>query len=167
MQLYKLYIFLSVVTLNLMVYANPLEEVRMKFPNFNSEKEVDHYIAKLRTDESSLAQAYLGSLYFFKSKYSVFPPSKYKFFKKGRNLIDLACEVNPKSIEIRFLRLVFQYQLPSFLGYNDDKEKDFKFFTHNYINTNLGLEKKSRMLTQLMGLDKLEIEKYQQLKQLQ
>ena len=147
-------------------WATPLDEVRNKFPYYETEAEVDQYLTLLASDTSALATVYKGALYMFKSKFSSFPTMQYKYFKKGKNLINSACQALPNAMEIRFIRLVFQYQLPGFLGYNDHKESDFKFFISNYSKSELTAERKLKLKLQLLLLEKLEPEKIKQLKQL-
>ncbi|MCM2301529.1 MAG: hypothetical protein NDI80_02795 [Flavobacteriaceae bacterium] len=154
----------SVFFFSLNLSANSLDKVRNTFPYFDKESEVDYWLEQLNTDQSALANAYKGALYMFKSKFVSFPTNKYKYFKKGKNLIEAANVSNPNSLEIKYIRLVFQYQLPSFLGYNNQKEHDFQFFIKHFNTPNIRVEIKANMRNQLLKLEKLEPEKIQQLK---
>lgn len=150
----------------LQILATPLDEVRNKFPHFETETEIDLYLTQLEADASALASVYKGALFMFKSKFAVAPTAKYKFFKKGKNFINAACLSQPNALEIRFVRLIFQYQLPSFLGYNDHKESDFKFIMTHFAQSNLSAEKKKKMIDQMLQLEKLESDKIKQIKNL-
>ena len=49
------------------------------------------------------------------------------YLKKGTALLDEAIKEKPNTLELLFLRLTIQINLPSFIGYNDNKEDDKKF----------------------------------------
>ncbi len=162
----RLVLFVWIVFLQIQIFATPLDEVRNKFPYFETETEIDLYLTQLEADASALATVYKGALYMFKSKFAVVPTAKYNFFKKGKNLIDAACLSQTNALEIRFIRLIFQYQLPSFLGYNDDRESDFKFIITHFAQNNFSAEKKKKMINQMLQLGKLESDKIKQIKTL-
>lgn len=143
-----------------------LEEVRNAFPFFNSESQIDKYLNHLEDNNTDLGMVYKGALNLYKSKFAVFPHNKYKYFKKGRNQIETAVKNNPNSLEIRSIRLIFQYELPHFLRYFEQKEIDFQFFTTNYYTSSTSKDIKQKMLYLLKNLKKLEPEKLQKLKQL-
>ena len=158
--------FIWFLTLSTNVLSNnALEEVRAKFPNFGSETEVDTYLQLLANDSSDLATVYKGALYLFKSKFSNLPTTKYKHFKKGKKLIDQACE-NSDLLEIRVIRLIFQYQLPKFLGYYDHRESDFEYFVKHFHTADLAKIRKEKWIQMLLQLETLEVPKRLILKQL-
>lgn len=137
------------------IFASKLDEVRNQFPYFKSFEEVDLLLKSIEKDPSDLATAYKGALYMFKSKFADSKLDKYKYFKKGKSLIDTSCEKNPYSLEIRYIRIIFQHQLPTFLGYNDHKIKDFDFFISQFPKSTLTIDFKKKMVNNLEQLDKL------------
>ena len=52
---------------------------------------------------------------------------KMGFFNDGKKKLEQSIENDPKNLELRFLRLTIQTNLPSFLGYGDKKEIDKAF----------------------------------------
>lgn len=148
------------------IYASKLDEIRHQFPYFNSLEEVETLIKTLENDTSDLATVYKGALYIYHSKFTESKWDKYQYFKKGKTLIDKACQNSPNSLEIRYIRLIFQYQLPSFLGYNSNKKDDFEFFINQFPKSTLALEYKKKMLKNLVQLDKLSADQKQKLNNL-
>ena len=70
---------------------------------------------------------YKGVTEMMGAKYTISPFGKMNHFKKGKRYIEQAVEMDPKSMEIRFLRFSIQTNLPGFLGYDEDIEADKKF----------------------------------------
>lgn len=65
------------------------------------------------------------------AKYVGSPFSKLSYFKKGKQMLEHAIMLDERNIELRFLRLMVQVNLPSFLGYNTDIQKDKDFILSN------------------------------------
>ncbi len=147
-------------------YASKLDEIRIQFPYFNSYEEVNDLLQSIENETSDLATVYKGALYMYKSKFVEGKLDKYKYFKKGKTLIDTACENSPNSLEIRYIRLIFQHQLPSFLGYNDHKKDDFDFFIKQFSKSTLALEYKKKMVKNLVQLNHLTVTQKQKLNDL-
>ena len=72
--------------------------------------------------------AYEGSVRAMMAREVFLPTSKYRYFSEGRDLIEKAIIEDPGNLEIRFLRLMVQSQLPAFLGYNNMKEDKVLLF---------------------------------------
>lgn len=139
---------------SLVVYTQELDKLRVEFPYIDEQKTAV-FFENINEENSNLALLYKGALYFYKSKYAVSPLQKYRFFKKGKTLVDEACSKQPENIEFRYIRLVFQYQLPDFLGYNKDKESDLDFFIKKYPEATH--KHKKMMLKNLLEIDDLKI----------
>ena len=56
---------------------------------------------------------------------------KMGFFGDGKDHLEESIKNAPKSIELRFLRLTIQANLPAFLGYGSEKESDKAFVLNN------------------------------------
>jgi len=66
------------------------------------------------------------------AKYTINPLEKWNSFSKGKSLLEKCVHKDPKSVEIRFLRLAMQSKSPSFLGYSDDIPKDKKYILQQF-----------------------------------
>lgn len=84
-----------------------------------------------KTDNKKLV-AYKGAITALKAKYEKGVKTKKELFKKGVTLVEYAVKSKPNDIEIRFIRLTIQQNIPAFLKYNSNKEEDKKFIITNF-----------------------------------
>lgn len=70
------------------------------------------------------------------AKYLLNPLDKLSSFSKGKSLLEKCVHKEPKSLEIRFLRLAMQSKSPSFLGYSDEIETDKVFIVKHFKSSN-------------------------------
>lgn len=64
------------------------------------------------------------------------PFKKMSYLNDGKELLDRSIEQDNQNVELRFLRLTIQANLPGFLGYNANKESDKGFVMNNLEGTN-------------------------------
>ncbi len=159
-------ILLYSATFMILISTTALEDVRKNFFQINSVDQADIYINQLQDDESLESRGYAASLNFIKSRYVKFPYTKMKFFKLGKKALDDLIKENPQNVEIRYLRFLMQKQIPEFLGYNKHLNEDFEVIILGIEKDNLPNEIKSIILTNMLGVEKLnplEKEKINQL----
>jgi hypothetical protein len=99
-----------------------------------SKASADRFLKLLSTvDHSStpILICYKGVAEMMQAKYGFNPISKLRRFKKGKTLIDEAVKKQPDNLEIRFLRLAIQTNLPAFLNYSDNIIEDEKYLLAN------------------------------------
>ena len=63
------------------------------------------------------------------------PIDKLIYFNKGKKLLEDAINQDPYSIELKFLRYSIQKNLPKFLLYYDNIEKDLNFVNGSIKST--------------------------------
>ena len=105
------------------------DELRELFYRASDDKAVaQQFYDKLSAaDESSppLLLGYQGMACFMVCYHSLNPYSKIKYFIRGKNALDKAIQLEPKNVELRYLRFSVQTNAPEFLGYmrsiKDDK----------------------------------------------
>ena len=102
-------------------------------------------ISKMENQNTSLIKGYKGCFYFIKCKFTNNPVKKIKYFDKGKHLLERAINDDPKSVELKFLRYSIQKNLPKFLLYYENIEKDLNFVKKNI--TNLKDEKTRKFIT--------------------
>lgn len=87
----------------------------------------------LQVDTSALPVlvCYKGANEIIQAKYSVNPITKLDKFNKGKALIQKAFNRDTLSLEIRFIRYSIQSNLPAFLGYRNELDKDKQFLLNN------------------------------------
>lgn len=123
-----------------------LEKVKSLFENAAQSSHAADQLLKLLLpiDSSSAAIliCYKGAAEMMQAKYGYNPINKLKRFKNGKKFIEAAVRKEPENIEIRFLRFAIQTNLPAFLNYRADIEKD-----KNYLLAKLK-ETKNKKLKQ-------------------
>jgi hypothetical protein len=72
------------------------------------------------------AEALRGALEVVRAKHSNWPPNKLKYLRSGAGILDEVVERNPDNPEVRYLRLVSFFYLPSLLRRDDSVEEDFR-----------------------------------------
>lgn len=113
--------------------GNPAStELRKQFIDAcQKEKSAETFYTNLSNSESKdpLYQGYKGAIQVILAKYSYNPFCKYKNCKQGLSTINLAITAAPESLELRFLRLSIESNLPQFLNMaihvHEDKSKIF------------------------------------------
>ena len=136
-----------------------LDEVRLKFPDIDNIKQTDYYLEQLENIDGVEAQAYFAAMLFMKSKYVKFPITKYKYFKKGKLKLDKLIQTNPKNIEIRYIRYLFQNEIPKFLGYHNNIEEDYLIIINGIETSNYSNDFKCKVLNYMLLVENITIEK--------
>ena len=91
-------------------------------------------LTSIGENASNLITGYEGCFYFIKCKFINSPINKFSYFNKGKKLLELAIKKDPKSVELKFLRYTIQKNIPKFLLYYDNIEKDLNFVNENIKN---------------------------------
>jgi hypothetical protein len=84
-------------------------------------------ISKFSTDQSKydpVILAYFGAVEALKGKHAFNPFSKLNHVIKALDIIEIAINREPMSLEIRFVRFSILHHLPGILGYNSEREED-------------------------------------------
>ncbi|WP_316820264.1 hypothetical protein [Pedobacter gandavensis] len=116
-----------------------IEKVKSLFQASAHNKGAADQLLKLlsNVNESSapLLISYKGAAEMMQAKYAFNPINKIKRFNNGKRLLEDAVKKAPEQIEIRFLRFAIQTNLPGFLNYNDEIQKDKKYLLSNLKTT--------------------------------
>jgi len=144
----KLFLFFALFTFS--VYSIEIEEIRNNFLNVTSIKEADNYIQLLEKSNLKEANTYKAALLLMKAKFAFFPFNKWSYFKNGSELLDISIESDPTNIEMRYIRFLFQSEIPSFLGYHKNLEEDYSLIINNIIKCSLPLKFKQTMLSKML-----------------
>lgn len=75
--------------------------------------------------------AYTGALeaIMTKTTWNVF--KKVSYLRKSEASFNQAVQIAPKDLEIRFMRMAVQYEIPSYMGFSEDMEADRKFIVNH------------------------------------
>lgn len=116
------------------VLSSLLMEIRTQLPQAFEEEQVCEALllkANQQNIDAPVLKGYVGALHLAKSKHvSIF--KKMQFFNKGVALLEEAISKASENVELRFLRLTIQINLPGFLGYSDKISTDKSFVIKNY-----------------------------------
>jgi len=124
-------LFSNIITTN-------IDEVRNSYRYAKQSKENTESFFELtqKTDRQNdpVLSAYYGCALTLKAAFSDKTMDKISYFRKGKKLIDLAIESNPKNIELRMIRLSVQISAPRITRYNRDIDTDKDFMIKNVDN---------------------------------
>ncbi len=115
------------------LYAQDWETIRRHYPLAVKDKVIcQRHISDLgKNPKSALHLGYLGAYQTIWANHTFSPFSKLSTFKKGKNNLEKAIEMDNDDAELRWLRLSIQLHAPSFLNYNDDIASDRSFIKKN------------------------------------
>ena len=101
-------------------------EMRSAFHACSTGSKTDALYKLLSGEENSgsIVKGYLGAVTALKANYSYNPVKKYNYCKDGLNLLSQAIANSPNDLELRYLRILLQSKIPSFLGMNQNIKED-------------------------------------------
>lgn len=116
------------------VINKELIELRKQF-DVNQNKFDWHYqnYKNLQNHKDPVFQGYAGMSSFMLANLSIDPFSKWHYFQKGKKILEQSLEKKTDSAELRFLRLVVQSKIPSFLGYSSHINEDKNWLLKNML----------------------------------
>lgn len=79
-----------------------------------------------------LLKGYIGGLHIARSKHTSQLREKNSYLKQGAALLEESINKSPENIELLFLRLTIQLNLPAITGYRKNIESDKKFVLNNF-----------------------------------
>ena len=139
--------------------AQVLDNVRNQFPKINSLEEAEFHMKLLENEKNVGGKAYYAAMIFMKSRYVKFPLTKYNYFKKGKFAMDKLIQENIANIEIRYIRFLFQNQMPAFLNYNSNIQEDYLTIVKGIEKSELESQFKRKILNNMLLVN--TITKYQ------
>lgn len=111
-----------------------LSELREGLPGAFQERDAcTNMLIKYSTTKSAdpVVQGYLGALKIAQSRHAPLQ-DKLRYFRTGRDQLEMAISRKPNHLELTFLRLTIQSNLPGILGYSDNLENDKRFVRDHY-----------------------------------
>jgi len=80
---------------------------------------------------NAVLMGYKGAVVMAEGRHAANPFRKLSIFNEGKALLDSAITLDPKSVELRFLRLSIQVNVPRILGYSGQVAEDRAFIDRN------------------------------------
>ena len=120
----------------LVAFGQSLNELRSNYTKAVNDKSVcEQMIKQLENNHKTpLYQAYLGAYQTIWANHVINPISKLNTFKKGKNNLENAIQLDQNLVEIRFLRYSIQKNAPQFLGYSKQLKEDETFLRNHLKN---------------------------------
>jgi len=106
---------------------------------------------------------YKGASEMIKAKYGLNPLNKLENFNKGKVLITRAFSRDTLNLEMHFIRFSIQSNLPAFLGYHDELDRDKRFLLA-YTRSSTDPELQEMISKYLSALPSISPEELKQLK---
>ena len=135
----KKLLFIGLLFLGFTAFSNvpvDMNEVRSLYKEAvkseDSCKELVAISSGFNEKTNPLMLGYKGSGTMLMAKHVFNPFTKMSYFRKGKQMLEKAIEVDENSIELRFLRFNAQTNMPSFLGYNNNIDDDKKFILNGF-----------------------------------
>ena len=116
--------------------------------NKESIHDFQEYLELHNENIGTSVKGYKSAIWFLWADYFINPLKKWTCFNNGKDELEKLIKNNPNNIELRFLRLTIQDNLPNFLRYNQDKKID-KEFIHNRLNQIVDEDLRMRIITYL------------------
>ncbi len=129
----KLIMCFLLVLSNINYAANDpsVSSIRLKFHKSTSSegicKDLIKQLEPYNEKNNPLLLGYRAGATMLMAKHSLNPFSKLSYFKKGKTMLEKAIQAENNNVELRFLRYTIQTNVPSFLGYSGQLDKDRTF----------------------------------------
>ncbi len=116
------------------IQSSLLKELRQGLQSaFKNEEACNALYEKVKDlkNPEPLVKGYVGAVYIARSRH-VAIVDKMSTFKKGKGILEEAIQALPNNLELLFLRMTIQLNLPRFLGYKDNIAGDKKFVLDHF-----------------------------------
>ena len=137
-----------------------LEQVRLSFSKSLLEEQACAELHSKMEAEKNVTDpvwmAYFATVTMTMAKYTFNPISKFHYFNRGKEIIAKSIELDPKNIEVRFLRFTLQDHAPTFLGYDKEIAEDKKYLLEN-IESIQALQLKKAIVKYIADCDKFTV----------
>lgn len=134
-----------------------LNELRTNYPNAISSKETCKKMIDGLSKEklNAVEKGYYGAYLAIWANHVWNPMDKLSTFKKGKSELENAIKEDPNNVELRFLRLSIQSNIPGILNYKQNIKSDLAFIKDhkNEIKSNQLLNMVNELITKVENSD--------------
>ena len=147
-----LLIFLSLF-IDVSSECTPLRTVRREYHKIENKQDLNDFIAITENNEKCKStKPYYASAIMQKAKYAIWPSTKYKYFKKGKKLLEDFIANNSEHIEGRYVRVMVQSNTPGFLNYDKNIQEDIAFILENIPDNNIDKSYRHIMINNIRAI---------------
>ncbi len=129
--------------------CSEIQSVRDGFHQIDCEESLTQFMSTYKNCDCKTAQPYLAAATMRKAEYCMWPGTKLTYFSHGKSQLENYIKNNEADIEGRYVRVLVQSQLPSFLGYNDDLLSDIRFIETYISESDLKPEYQATILKEI------------------
>lgn len=104
-------------------------EIRSNYPKALNDKQICNDMITILSKENlnTIEKGYYGAYLVIWANHIWNPMDKLSTFKKGKIVLENAIKEDPKNVELRFLRLSIQSNVPKILNYDQNIMSDLTF----------------------------------------
>ncbi|WP_435262532.1 hypothetical protein [Tenacibaculum sp. nBUS_03] len=118
----------------IMLIFNSTPDYVQSYHAAKTKKQEVEFINKYKSSSKISILGYVVSLEMKQAKYKFFPWKKLSIFNKGKKRLESLIKRHPDNIDLRYLRLVIQENIPSLLNYKLNIKED-KLFLSKIMKT--------------------------------
>ena len=130
--------FLLLLMMEKQILATDLTYIRNLFFEASQSKQKTDMMMQtlLKAEDKSkpILRGYTGMTYMLLAKHGFNFVARYNNFQKGKEMLEKAIYEDKNNVELRFLRLSVQMNVPTFLNYSKEIENDKAFIRMNYTS---------------------------------
>ena len=116
-------------------------------------EELLRLLSHSENQQAFILAGYAGMCHMLLARYSYNPVFKLASFSKGKAMLEHAISSDKSNVELRFLRLSVQLNVPAFLGYSGELEQDKRFILREYATlADADLKGRIRSLMSAIGI---------------
>jgi hypothetical protein len=130
--------FLLLLMMEKQILATDLTYIRNLFFEASQSKQKTDMMMQtlLKAEDKSkpILRGYTGMTYMLLAKHGFNFVARYNNFQKGKEMLEKAIYEDKNNVELRFLRLSVQMNVPTFLNYSKEIENDKAFIRMHYTS---------------------------------
>ena len=119
------------------LWAIGINEVRYQFHAIDNQKKLSKFIEAVKDISEENMVPYKEAANMKRAKYTFSPIKKLKYFNEGKDRLEEFIRQHPKNIEARYVRVLIQSEVPSFLSYQNELQEDVKFINKYLTSSKL------------------------------
>lgn len=131
-----------------------MDQVRDSYGNIKTEEQLNAFISLLDSVDCKNAVPYLASATMQKAQFALAPWTKYRFFLRGKKMLEKHIKKQPTDIDARYIRFLVQTHAPFFLGYRANIDSDDRYIRQNIDAYGLAPAYKKQILNHLSEFNK-------------
>lgn len=111
----------------MLLHATGINDLRHEFHQIDTKEDLIGFLHRAEEVNDSSLQPYRIAAHMRQAVYTANPFKKLKYFREGKEQLEAYISRYPTNVEGYYVRLLIQSEVPGFLGYNSDMERDIEF----------------------------------------